>query len=93
MQPNFTSDDIFARLKPLLLQNLGISEAAINGGDMALLGENSGIDSVGVLRLVMSVEKEFDIVIEDADITPANLQTLSALVDLIEQKRSAADQT
>ena len=85
MQPNLTSDDILARLKPLLLQDLGISEAAIDG-DVALLGENSGIDSVGVLRLVMSVEKEFEIAIEDGDINPANLQTLKGLVALIQQK-------
>lgn len=93
MQLDLSSDGILARLKPLLLQNLGVSEAAINGGDMTLLGENSGIDSVGVLRLVMALEKEFDIVIGDADITPANLQTLSALVDLIERKRAAPDHT
>lgn len=85
MQPNLTTDDILARLKPLLLQDLGISEAAIDG-DVALLGENSGIDSVGVLRLVMSVEKEFEIAIEDGDINPANLQTLKGLVALIQQK-------
>ena len=60
-------------------------------GDMTLLGENSGIDSVGVLRLVMALEKEFDIVIGDVDITPANLQTLSALVDLIGRKRAGSD--
>ena len=93
MQPDLSSDGILARLKPLLLQNLGVSEAAINGADMALLGEDSGIDSVGVLRLVMALEKEFDIVIGDADITPANLRTLSALVDLIGRKRPAPDPT
>jgi acyl carrier protein len=86
VQANLTFDDIFARLKPLLLKDLGISEAAIAGGDVALLGENSGIDSVGVLRLVMSVEKEFGIVIEDADINPENLQSLKGLVALIQRK-------
>ena len=55
---------------------------------MRLLGENSGIDSVGVLRLVMAVEKEFDIVIGDGDITAENLQTLSGLIDLIQRKLS-----
>jgi acyl carrier protein len=83
---DFDSAGIFARLKPLLLQNLGVSEEAIKDGDMALLGENSGIDSVGVLRLVMALEKEFDIVIGDADITPANLETLKGLIALVQQK-------
>lgn len=86
MHQDFDSAGIFARLKPLLLQNLGVSEEAIKDGDMALLGENSGIDSVGVLRLVMALEKEFDIVIGDADITPANLETLKGLIALVRQK-------
>ena len=86
MHQDFDSAGIFARLKPLLLQNLGVSEEAIKDGDMALLGENSGIDSVGVLRLVMALEKEFDIVIGDADITPANLETLKGLITLVQQK-------
>ena len=81
-------DHVLARLKPLLRENLGLSEATIDAPDMRLLGENSGIDSVGVLRLVMAVEKEFDIVIGDGDITAENLQTLSGLIDLIQRKLS-----
>ena len=85
MEQDLDSAEILAKLKPLLLENLGVSEAAIND-DMALLGENSGIDSVGVLRLVMALEKEFNIVIGDADITPANLETLKGLIALVRQK-------
>ena len=81
---------IMAKLKPLLVQNLGLSEGMADGGDVVLLGENSGIDSVGVLRLVMAVEKEFDIVIDDTDINPENLQTLKGLVSLIQQKLGSA---
>jgi len=77
---------ILAKLKPLLFEHLGMSEEIVDSGDIVLLGENSGIDSVGVLRLVMAVEKEFDIVIGDADMTPDNLQTLKGLVSLIQQK-------
>ena len=81
-------DHVLARLKPLLRENLGLSEATIDAPDMRLLGDNSGIDSVGVLRLVIAVEKEFDIVIGDGDITAENLQTLSGLIDLIQRKLS-----
>ena len=78
--------DIISRLKPLLLQNVGLSEGALAGSDLALVGEHSGVDSVGVLRLVMALEQEFAIVIEDADINPANFQSLSGLLMLIERK-------
>lgn len=79
-------DHVLAKLKPLLRENLGVSEAMIEAGDMRLLGENSGIDSVGVLRLVMAVEKEFGIVIGDGDINPENLQSLNGLIALIQKK-------
>ena len=79
-------EDIYGRLKPLLLQNVGISEGLLSRSDLALVGEHSGVDSVGVLRLVMALEQEFDIVIDDADINPANFQTLSGLLRLIERK-------
>ena len=79
-------EDIISRLKPLLLQNLGISEGSFSGDDLALVGEQSGVDSVSVLRLVMALEQRFGIVIEDADINLANFQTLRGLMALIERK-------
>ena len=86
MRHNVDREDIIGRLKPLLLQSVGLSEGSLAGSDLALVGEHSGVDSVGVLRLVMALEQEFSIVIEDADINPANFQTLSGLLMLIERK-------
>jgi acyl carrier protein len=79
-------DDILNKLKDLLIQEVGLSGSALAGNDLPLVGEDSDIDSVGVLRLVMAVEKEFGIVIGDSDIVPENFQTLGGLVDLIERK-------
>lgn len=86
MRHNVDREDIIGRLKPLLLQSVGFSEASLSVNDLALVGEHSGVDSVGLLRLVMSLEREFGIVIEDADINPANFETLSGLLALIERK-------
>jgi acyl carrier protein len=86
VQQGLDAAGILEKLRPLLFEHLGISEGIVDNGDIELLGENSGIDSVGVLRLVMAVEKEFDIVIGDTDMTPDNLQTLKGLVSLIQQK-------
>jgi len=83
---NVDREDIISRLKPLLLESVGLSERSLAASDLALVGEESGVDSVGVLRLVMALEQEFAIVIEDADINPVNFQTLSGLLMLIERK-------
>ena len=79
-------DEILSKLKDLLVREIGLSESSVAGNDLPLVGEDSGIDSVEVLRLVMTVEKVFGIVIGDSDIVPENFQTLGGLADLIERK-------
>lgn len=86
MKPEMSRDDLLSRLKDLLVQEIGLSESSVGGGDLPLVGESSGIDSIGVLRLVMAVEKLFNIVIDDVDVIPENFQTLGRLADLIERK-------
>lgn len=48
---------------------------------------NSGIiDSMGVMEIVLFVEQEFGIAIDDADITPENLDNLGSICALIQRK-------
>jgi acyl carrier protein len=44
------------------------------------------IDSLGVVRLIASLEKAFGIKIVDEDVVPENFQTLASLVGFVEQK-------
>ena len=44
------------------------------------------IDSLGVVRLIVSLEKAFGIKIIDQEIVPENFQTLDSLVEFVEQK-------
>ncbi len=45
------------------------------------------IDSVSVLELLLRIEKEFDIVVEDEDLTPALHQSLQTLINYIQRKK------
>jgi acyl carrier protein len=47
------------------------------------------IDSTGVMELVMFVERTCGIKIEDHDLDPANLDSISRLVKFIERKQAA----
>jgi acyl carrier protein len=87
MGPQIDRDAVVTRLKTLLVEEVGMSESSLTREDLILVGEDTGIDSVAVLRLVMAIEKVFDIVIGDSDISPENFQTLGCLVELIERKR------
>ena len=44
------------------------------------------IDSMGILKLVSFMEKNFGVKINNEDIVPENFQTLSALEKFIEKK-------
>ena len=46
------------------------------------------IDSLGIMKLVEFLESEFDVVIEDDDLLPENFETLDAIQQLTESKRS-----
>lgn len=62
------------------------------GGDLSVdqsLLQSGIIDSIGVLTLVTFLEDEFKIRIEDDEVVPANLDSIGALVRLIERKQTS----
>jgi acyl carrier protein len=52
---------------------------------------SSGIvDSTGVLEVIVFIESEFGIVIEDLEVIPENLESISRIAAFVERKRQAA---
>jgi len=47
------------------------------GNDDDLL--QAGLDSMGIMRLVLYIENEFGVTLPDNELTPENLQTLNRL--------------
>lgn len=54
--------------------------------ELVLLGEDGSFDSVAALQLLLAVEEEFGIVVQDEEIRPENLKSLSCLTRFIEGK-------
>lgn len=48
--------------------------------------ENSGLDSTGIVMLVLYLEETFDIQVLDEDLTERNFGTIQGLLALLEQK-------
>ncbi|MET3661669.1 acyl carrier protein [Aquamicrobium ahrensii] len=61
---------------------------ALSGDDQSLI-EHDVIDSTGVLELVSFIEERFGIAMSDAEIAPANLDSVSRIAAFIERKRAA----
>jgi acyl carrier protein len=51
--------------------------------------ETGVIDSTGVLELISFLEQQFEIAVEDQEVVPANLDSVSQLVDFIQRKKAA----
>ena len=45
----------------------------------------SGVDSLAIVSLIVSIEYAFDVEFSDDDLQPENLQTLSSLIELTEK--------
>lgn len=52
-----------------------------------LLGEGIGLDSVEILKLVCAIEEEFDLTLDESELTAARFKTVGALAGFIEEKR------
>jgi D-alanine--poly(phosphoribitol) ligase subunit 2 len=60
--------------------------AAFGDGDDLL---EAGLDSMGLMRLIMFAEKEFGVTLPDTEIEPDNVRSLNALEAWITQARNA----
>jgi len=44
------------------------------------------IDSLGIMKLIVSIEETFGIKVNDEEIVPENFQTLNSMTKFVEQK-------
>jgi acyl carrier protein len=83
------SDETRAAIRTFIVENFlfGDDSHALPS-DMSLI-DNDLIDSTGILELVGFLEERFAISVADADIVPANLDTIAKIVDFIARKQAA----
>jgi acyl carrier protein len=80
--------DIRERVEALIARVLGETLPATSAAGDSLLGEAGGFDSTRTLELIVEVEREFAIVIQDDEISPANLGTTENLISFIRSKKA-----
>ncbi|MGA9362880.1 MAG: acyl carrier protein [Bacteroidota bacterium] len=73
------------------LEGILLTEIAVNPSKESLdpdedLLEQGIIDSLGIMRLVLSLEKTFGIEVIEEDVVPENFQSLNSLAKFVEQK-------
>ena len=83
--------DIEARIKGVLASRLRIGADVLAASDAAtsLLGQGIGLDSMEALALAIALEEEFDIEVDDADLTVALFATIGSVADYIRRRQAA----
>lgn len=84
------TDSIKDSVRAFIVENFLFGDASQAPADNASLIENDIIDSTGVLELVAFVEERFGIVMADADIVPANLDSLERIAAYVAAKSASA---
>jgi acyl carrier protein len=78
------------RVTGFIRENFLFSDEASPLSPTDSLMEAGLIDSTGVLELVAFLEQEFGIAMADADIVPANLDTIAGIAAYVSRKQAAA---
>jgi acyl carrier protein len=84
-----TMERIKSGLRKLFVDTLRLPIAPAEMGETNLIAD-LGIDSIGVMELLTRVENQFQILIDDGDVSPALVDSLDTLSAYIAQKQSGA---
>ena len=76
------------KLRDFIFQELVFVAAPEQFGDEDDLLE-AGLDSMGIMRLIMFIEDEYGITLPDTEIEPDNVQTFNALEQWILRHKKA----
>ena len=81
-------NDLEERIKRLLATRLRIGPEVLATSDArtSLLGRGIGLDSVEALALAVAIEEEFDIEVDDADLTAAVFETIGSVADYVRRR-------
>ena len=76
------TNEVFEKVKGLFVEDLGIDESKVTME--AKLEEDLEIDSLGILEVVMAFEDEFEIEIDDEELS--DVSTVGQAVSLLHSK-------
>lgn len=77
------------KIKQFINENFLFGESSEKLGDEDSLLEQGIIDSTGVLELVMYLEENHGIKVEDDELLPENLDSISSIAAFVDRKKAA----
>ena len=81
--------DISDRIREFIITELMFEDSSATLSDDTPLLEGV-IDSLGLMQMISFIEEEFDVAIDDAEVTASNFRTVADIERLVEQKAKVA---
>jgi acyl carrier protein len=88
-EPN---DQLIEKIKELIIQRLKLVDMTpeMIETDAPLFGEGLGLDSIDALELVLGLEKEFGVIIPDAEVGKRVFQSIRTMAQYVLEHQGAA---
>ena len=79
-----------AQVKQFILNNFMFSDDETKLSDGESLMESGAVDSTGIMELIAFLEETFNVMVQDEEMIPENLDSVDNLVAYLDRKRPAA---
>jgi acyl carrier protein len=88
-EPN---DQLIEKIKELIIQRLKLVDMTpeMIETDAPLFGEGLGLDSIDALELVLGLEKEYGVIIPDAEVGKKVFQSIRTMAQYVLEHQGAA---
>jgi len=79
------TEELILQLKRLIIERLKLEEVSPEdiGTDDPLFGEGLGLDSIDALELVLGLEKEYGVIIPDAEVGQKVFQSVRTIAQYV----------
>jgi acyl carrier protein len=86
------SNELIEKIKNLIIQRLKLVDMSpeMIENDVPLFGEGLGLDSIDALELVLGLEKEFGVIIPDAEVGKKVFQSVRTMAQYVLEQQGAA---
>jgi acyl carrier protein len=84
------TEELILKLKKLIIERLKLEEVSPEdiGTDDPLFGEGLGLDSIDALELVLGLEKEYGVIIPDAEVGQKVFQSAMTIAQYVVENRT-----
>jgi len=86
------SNELIEKIKNLIIQRLKLVDMSpeMIENDVPLFGEGLGLDSIDALELVLGLEKEFGVIIPDAEVGKKVFQSVRTMAQYVLEQQGTA---